>query len=113
LFLQTLWGLLASMLLDFYSARDIVTSLCFTLPFPLYLIGLKWFRAAIWALWAVSFAQWIDRCFLDSPPALSNPLSDIHAATLFAATAFVHAGYWMLASLGRASGPVTLRNAFT
>lgn len=96
LLLQTLFGLFASIMLDFYSVRAVETSLCLTLAFPIFLVVLKWPRVGIWALWVFFLIQWINACFLSSPPVLLNPIANFHDKALLVAIGFVHVGYLLL-----------------
>jgi hypothetical protein len=112
LLLETLFGLIASLILDTHSIRDIVTALCLTLGFPIYLLGLRSIRMATIALWVFFVAQWVNGCLLSIPPALYSPFDWWHGDVLVASIVLVQVGYLLLLR-GRQHGKsLALRDAF-
>lgn len=95
LLLQSLGGLFAVLMFGFDSILEVTTALCLTLAFPIYLVGFRSLRYATWLLWTYFALQWLNACFISSPPQLLNPFEP-HGAILFVSIAFVQMGYLII-----------------
>jgi len=111
LLLESLFGILAILIYVYRTILDVTTALCLILPFPLYLVGLKSLRVAIWLLWIYFLAQWGNECLVSVPPQLVNPFEP-HGIPLFASIASVQIGYLILSYGSRKGTAVNLYNSF-
>jgi hypothetical protein len=112
LLLQSLFGMVAIVIFDFSSIRDVTTALCLTLAFPIYLIGLKSLRVATWLLWVFFVLQWLRTCFFSQPPVLVSPFDWWHGDTLFASIVLVQVGYLILSRVSKKGVAINLYNSF-
>ncbi len=72
---DSLWGLLAIMMLGFDSFNEISLAVCFLAPLPIYLLVLYSVSFAAVGVWLLFFATWITRCFISKPPTLISPVT--------------------------------------
>lgn len=98
LLLESLLGIIYVLGIDLYTISGIITGLCLTMAFPIYLVGIISLRRAAVGLWVFFAAQWIDVCFNRSPPGFVNPLAWVHGGFLFAAAILVSFSAWALPS---------------
>ena len=91
-FCLSAWGSLASFGLDFRLVRDILLGLCFVMPLPVYLTGVRSLRWSTSLLWVLFFAEWAVRLTIRPNPA-TNPLDEIGLFYFFIAFAS-EAAYW-------------------
>jgi len=82
LLLESVFGCYAVLGVGFSTVRDIITDLCLTLAFPIYLLGLLSRRAATVCLWLFFMVQWINMCLLGRPPQLVSPIDGAHDVVL-------------------------------
>jgi hypothetical protein len=109
--LETLFGCIASLILDTHSIRDTLTALCLTLGLPIFLVGLVSLRIAAAALWTFFVVQWINGCFLSSPPRLSSPFDWWHGDALAVAIVLVQCSLLLLSHGRPRSQTITLGDA--
>jgi hypothetical protein len=110
--MHTIFGLFAILGLGFDSVEDVTTALSLTLPFPIYLLGLKSLRLATVLLWLFFAAQWANRCLIGHPVFI-NPFDSPFGGTLFFAIALVQVGYLLLSKALDKRKLVRLSEAFT
>lgn len=112
LFLHTLYGLFAMLGIGFDSIYSVIGVLCLTMPFPIYLLGMKSLRIATVGLWVFFLAQWLFRWSVDGQPMIGILFTSPYAASLLGAIILVHIAYWMLSQTAGKKKPVKIGDAF-
>ena len=69
--------------------HEIVTDLCLTMAFPIFLVGFKSAWAATWGLWLFFVIQWLNVCSNRVPPGFVNPFGWLHGDLLFLSSILV------------------------
>lgn len=100
--------------IGFDTLPDILTDLCLTMAFPIFLIGLSFLRTASIALWIFFLAQWINAGFLNSQSHLhiSNPHDWFHGDALFIGAVLVSYSAWSLTKGDASNERATLEQFF-
>ena len=101
LLLQSIFGCYAIMGIGFSTTRNIVTDLCLTIAFPIYLLRFVSRRLTTVCLWIFFLIQWANMCSLGLPPHFISPVDDIHDATLLLGIVLFTLADAVLASLAR------------
>lgn len=96
LLIETLLGCVYVLGIGFSTTHDVITDLCLTMAFPVFLISLRSIRGGAIGLWVFFALQWIDVCSNRTPPGFVNPLAWIHGDLLFAAAILVSVSALML-----------------
>lgn len=89
LLLETLLGCVYVLGIGFSTVHDVITDLCLTMAFPVFLISLRSIRGSAIGLWVFFAIQWINVCSNKRPSGFVNPLSWIHGDLLFTAAILV------------------------
>ena len=82
LLFQSVFGCYAIMGMGFSTTRDIVTDLCLTIAFPIYLLRFVSRRLTTVCLWIFFLIQWVNMCFLGVRPQLISPVDGVYDAML-------------------------------
>jgi hypothetical protein len=96
LLFETLLGCVYVLGIGFSTVHDVITDLCLTMAFPVFLISLRSVCGSAIGLWIFFAIQWIDVCSNRRPPGFVNPLAWIHGDFLFAAAILVSVSAWIL-----------------
>jgi hypothetical protein len=96
LLFETLLGCVYVLGIGFSTVHDVITDLCLTMAFPVFLISLRSVRGAAIGLWIFFAVQWIDICSNKMPPGFVNPLGWIHGDLLLASAILVGLSAWLL-----------------
>lgn len=98
LLLESLLGCIYVLGIGFSTLHEVLTDLCLTLAFPIYLVSLVSLRGAAISLWVFFAIQWIDVCSNRNPPGFVNPFAWVHGDFLFAAAILVSFSAWAASS---------------
>jgi hypothetical protein len=114
LLFESLLGMDYALEIGFSSLREILTDLCLTMAFPVYLIGLFSLRGATASLWVFFIVQWINICFSSSHPGyvFVNPFSWLHGDFSFFSAIMVSISTWMLRRPQDGIAHVNMRTVF-
>jgi len=112
---ETLLGALYVLGIGFGSVSDILTDLCLTMAFPIFLIGFASLRIAAVILWAFFLAQWVNSGLYNphSGIHISNPLDWFHGIALFIGATLVSFSVWNLSRSLAEQGTHSLRTVFS
>ena len=98
LLFETLLGCVYVLGIGFSSWRDIVTDICVTMAFPIFLIAIASLSKGAVALWAFFIIQWVNTGFDSSHPGFIfvNPLGWSHGQLSFVSAILVTCSAWIL-----------------
>ncbi len=109
---ETLLGCIYVLGIGFSTTRDIITDLCLTMAFPVFLTCFKSLKLAVCGLWSFFLIQWMDVCCNRATPGFTNPLGWLHGDLLFASSIMVTIALTLLSSRDDKRSPATFGNAF-
>jgi len=93
---ETGFGCIAVLGVGFSSALAVVLDLCLTLPFPVFLIGLRSITGSAIGLWILFAARWAVTCMVSVPPRIVNPLGSPHNLVFLGCTILVSFSGWLV-----------------
>ena len=91
--LESAFGVIAMLGIGFDKFQGIVTVLCLTLAFPIFLLSIRSLRIALCSLWVFFIVQWANACLLGTHPELISPFDWWHGDVLFLAILLVQIAY--------------------
>ncbi len=96
LLFETLLGCVYVLGTGFSTVHDLITDVCLTMAFPVFLISLRSIPGAAIGLWIFFAIQWIDICSNKRPPGFVNPLAWAHGVLLLVSAILVSFSAWLL-----------------
>ena len=114
LLLESLLGFDYALGLELGTLRGMLTGLCLTMAFPLYLVGLFSLRGATASIWLFFIVQWLNHghAGFHAGVILISPFDWLHGDFTFISAILVSIATWVLCRPQNGKAPVNLGTVF-